>query len=81
MEAERPYEGGEGVSLAAFDARSKKYWLLKQADEETDYPLVRAENEEIFFEKRVAGEKGDWTNPKISQWKINFEGTVEMEIK
>ncbi len=78
---ERPYEGGEGVSLAAFDASAEKYWLLKQADEETDYPLIKAENEEIFFEKRVAGEKGDWTNPKISQWKINFKGTVEMEIK
>jgi hypothetical protein len=77
----RPYEGGEGVSLVAFDAASNHQRFLKKADAITDYPLQRVENEEIFFEKRLVKEGNDWTNPKISYWKINFEGTVEMEVK
>ncbi|HUS52311.1 MAG TPA: hypothetical protein VMX77_02490, partial [Candidatus Bathyarchaeia archaeon] len=77
----RPYEGGEGVNLAAFDAASNQSRVLKRADEATDYPLLRVEDGEIFFEKRVVKEEGDWTQPTITQWKINFEGTVEIEIK
>lgn len=76
----RPYEGGEGVNLAAFDAGSNQLRVLKRADEVTDYPLLKVEDGEIFFEKRVVKEE-DWTQPTITQWKINFEGTVEIEIK
>ncbi len=81
VEPERPYEGGEGFSLAVFDAATDEHRLLRQADEKTDYPLVRIENEEIFFEQRVAKSADDWTELQTTLWKINFEGTVEMEVE
>lgn len=79
VEPPRPYEEGDGVSLATFDAVLGEYNFLKQADTNTDYVLVKIVNEEIFFEVVVASDP-DWKDFTTSRWRINFEGTLEEEV-
>ena len=76
----RPYEGGEGVSLATFDAVLGELNFLKRANLNTDYVLKEIKNKEIFFEKVVASDPS-WTNFTTSQWRTNFDGSLEEEVK
>jgi hypothetical protein len=79
VEPPRPYEEGDGVSLATFDAVLGKLNFLKRADSNTDYVLEEIKNEEIFFEVVVASDP-DWKDFTTSRWRINFEGTLEEEV-
>lgn len=76
----RPYEGGEGFSLATYLASDFGPKIIKPADDRNDYLLERVEKQEIYYKKVTASDPATWLKLTETHWRINFDGNIEEQI-